>query len=168
TSVHWHGIALRNDMDGAPPATPDIPAGQDFTYRFSVPNSGTYWAHPHTGLDADTGLYLPVIVDDPTEGNYDAEWVVVLDDWTDGIGKSPQQLFRELSSPNKPAPPSEPASTTTPPTASTTTTTTTTGETSTTTSSTETSATSTSPTSSGSPTAAATGGPAGRSDLLGG
>lgn len=168
TSVHWHGIALRNDMDGAPPATPDIPAGQDFTYRFSVPNSGTYWAHPHTGLDADTGLYLPVIVDDPTEGNYDAEWVVVLDDWTDGIGKSPQQLFRELSSPNKPAPPSEPASTTTTPTTSTTTTTTTTGETSTTTSSTETSATSTSPTSSGSPTAAATGGPAGRSDLLGG
>jgi multicopper oxidase len=71
TSVHWHGIALRNDMDGAAPATPNIDAGQDFTYRFSVPNSGSYWAHPHTGLDADTGLYLPVIVDDPTEGNYD-------------------------------------------------------------------------------------------------
>ena len=27
TSVHWHGIALRNDMDGAAPATPDIDAG---------------------------------------------------------------------------------------------------------------------------------------------
>ncbi len=75
-------------MDGAEPATPNIAAGQDFTYRFSVPNSGTYWAHPHTGLDEDTGLYLPVIVDDPTEGNYDAEWIVVLDDWTDGVGKS--------------------------------------------------------------------------------
>src|ERR1700682_3925839 len=24
TSVHWHGIALRNDMDGAAPATPNI------------------------------------------------------------------------------------------------------------------------------------------------
>ena len=68
TSVHWHGIALRNDMDGAAPATPNIPAGQDFTYRFSVPNSGTYWGHPHTGLDADKGLYLPVIVDDPSRG----------------------------------------------------------------------------------------------------
>src|ERR1700744_2917200 len=75
TSVHWHGIALRNDMDGAGPATPNIDAGQDFTYRFTVPNSGSYWAHPHTGLDADTGLCLPVIVDDPTEGNYDAEWI---------------------------------------------------------------------------------------------
>jgi FtsP/CotA-like multicopper oxidase with cupredoxin domain len=52
-------------MDGAPPASPNIEAGHDFTYRFSLPHPGTYWAHPHTGLDADYGLYLPVIVDDP-------------------------------------------------------------------------------------------------------
>ena len=97
TSVHWHGIALRNDMDGADPATPSIDAGRDFTYRFSVPHPGTYWAHPHTELDADFGLYLPVIVDDPREpGKYDAEWIVVLDDWTNGIGKTPQQLFDDL------------------------------------------------------------------------
>lgn len=103
TSVHWHGIALRNDMDGAEPATPNIPAGKDFTYRFSVPNAGTYWAHPHTGLDADKGLYLPFIVDDPTEsGRYDAEWIVVLDDWTDGVGKSPQQIYDSLTDPKKP------------------------------------------------------------------
>ncbi|BBY02714.1 multicopper oxidase family protein [Mycobacterium seoulense] len=165
TSVHWHGIALRNDMDGAAPATPNIPAGQEFTYRFSVPNAGTYWAHPHTGLDADMGLYLPVIVDDPTEGNYDTEWIVVLDDWTDGIGKSPQQLYTELTSPNKPAPPS--TTETTPPTTSTTSTT---SETPTTTSSSETSTTSTSPTTSSSPAPAppAPAGSVGRSDLLGG
>ena len=97
TSVHWHGIALRNDMDGAPPASPNIEAGHDFTYRFSLPHPGTYWAHPHTGLDADYGLYLPVIVDDPKEpGGYDAEWIVMLDDWTDGIGKTPQQLYDDL------------------------------------------------------------------------
>lgn len=99
TSLHWHGIALRNDMDGAAPATPNIYAGQDFTYRFSAPNSGTYWGHPHTGLNADTGLYLPVIIDDPHESGYDAEWIVVLDDWTDGIGKSPQQIYDELTAP---------------------------------------------------------------------
>ncbi len=97
TSVHWHGIALRNDMDGAEPATPNINSAQSLTYRFSAPHSGTYWAHPHTGLDADYGLYLPVIVDDPREpGDYDAEWTVVLDDWTDGIGQSPQQIFDGL------------------------------------------------------------------------
>ena len=157
TSVHWHGIALRNDMDGAEPATPDIAPGHDFTYRFSVPNSGTYWAHPHTGLDADTGLYLPVIVHDPTEGNYDAEWIVVLDDWTDGIGKSPQQLYSELV--NRHEPPQTTSETTT----STTSTTTETSSTTSGTTSTET--TSTSPTTSASPPSAAG---VGTSDLLGG
>jgi FtsP/CotA-like multicopper oxidase with cupredoxin domain len=99
TSVHWHGIALRNDMDGAAPATHDIDVGHEFTYRFSSPHPGTYWAHPHTGLEADTGLYLPVIIDDPAEpGRYDAEWIVVLDDWTDGIGKTPQQVWEDLTS----------------------------------------------------------------------
>ncbi len=97
TSVHWHGIALRNDMDGVTPATANIDAGADFTYRFSSPHPGTHWAHPHTGLDADYGLYLPVIIDDPRDpGRYDAEWIVVLDDWTDGIGKTPQQLYDDL------------------------------------------------------------------------
>jgi FtsP/CotA-like multicopper oxidase with cupredoxin domain len=97
TSMHWHGIALRNDMDGAEPATPNVPAGQSFTYRFSVPDAGTYWAHPHVGLDLDTGLYLPLIVDDPkARADYDAEWIIMLDDWTDGVGRSPQQIFEEL------------------------------------------------------------------------
>ena len=99
TSMHWHGIALRFDMDGVAQGTPNIDAGRDFTYRFSVPHPGTYWAHPHTGLDLDAGLYLPVIVDDPAEpGGYDAEWIVVLDDWTDGVGSSPQQVFDALRS----------------------------------------------------------------------
>jgi multicopper oxidase len=144
TSVHWHGIALRNDMDGAEPATPNIPAGQDFTYRFSVPNSGTYWGHPHTGLDEDTGLYLPVIVDDPTEGNFDAEWIVILDDWTDGVGKTPQQLYAEMTAPNKPSMPTMPTTSTT--------STTSTG--------------STSPTMSTTATPGASGVSVGRSDLL--
>lgn len=104
TSVHWHGIALRNDMDGASPASPDIAPGSDFTYRFSVPYPGTYWAHPHTGLDADYGLYLPVIVDDPADpGAYDAEWIVVLDDWTDGIGTTPRELYDDLRGSSMPA-----------------------------------------------------------------
>jgi multicopper oxidase len=130
-------------MDGVEPATPNIPAGQDFTYRFSVPNAGTYWAHPHVGLEEDMGLYLPVIVDDPTgPGSYDAEWIVVMDDWTDGVGKSPQQLYDALISSNKPTkqsmPGATPATTTTPTTSPTkpttsnkTTTTTPTGTTST-------------------------------------
>ncbi len=97
TSVHWHGIALRNDMDGVSPATRDIPAQSDFTYRFSVPDAGTYWFHPHVGLQADTGLYAPLLIDDPNEPlRYDEEWVVVLDDWLDGTGLSPKSVYEKL------------------------------------------------------------------------
>ena len=169
TSVHWHGLALRNDMDGVEPATPNIPAGQDFTYRFSVPNAGTYWAHPHVGLEEDMGLYLPVIVDDPTgPGNYDAEWIVVMDDWTDGVGKSPQQLYDALTSPNKPTMPNMPPPASTTPT-STPSTTSTTTPTTTTSKANETSGTSAT-TSSTTSTGAAAGAPGevGTSDLLGG
>ncbi|KZS57920.1 oxidase [Mycobacterium ostraviense] len=104
TSVHWHGIAIRNDMDGVFPATANIAAGGDFTYRFSSPYPGTYWAHPHGDLETDYGLYLPLIIDDPAEpGRYDAEWIVVFDDWTDGIGRSPQQIYDELKGTHMPA-----------------------------------------------------------------
>ncbi len=104
SSVHKQGLALRNDMDGAAPTTPNIDPAATFTYRFSSPHPGTYWAHPHTGLDADYGLYLPAIIDDPTEpGGYDAEWIVVLDDWTDGIGTSPAQLYAGLRPASGPA-----------------------------------------------------------------
>jgi FtsP/CotA-like multicopper oxidase with cupredoxin domain len=99
TSMHWHGLAIRNDMDGAAPATPNVKPGTSFTYTFSSPYPGTYWAHPHTGLDTDYGLYVPVIIDDPTEaGRYDAEWIVMLDDWTSGVGSSPEEIFNGLRS----------------------------------------------------------------------
>jgi FtsP/CotA-like multicopper oxidase with cupredoxin domain len=49
-------------------------------------------------------LYLPVIIDDPAEpGSYDAEWIVVLDDWTDGIGKTPEQIWHDLDGGGPPA-----------------------------------------------------------------
>lgn len=99
SSVHWHGIALRNDMDGAAPASPNISPGESFEYRFTSPYPGTYWAHPHTGLDTDYGLYLPLIIDDPSDpGRYDAEWIVMLDDWTSGVGSSPEEIFTQLRS----------------------------------------------------------------------
>ena len=38
-----------------------------------------------------------LVVDDPGEaGDYDAEWVVVLDDWVDGTGQSPDDVLAGL------------------------------------------------------------------------
>ena len=98
TSVHWHGIALRNDMDGVPPATQTaVRAGRDFTYRFTADTPGTYFFHPHVGVQLDRGLYAPLIVEDPKEPlSYDEEWVVVLDDWLDGVTGTPDDVFAEL------------------------------------------------------------------------
>ncbi|MFF4354549.1 multicopper oxidase family protein [Streptomyces sp. NPDC001530] len=99
TSLHWHGIALRNDMDGVPDLTQRaIKPGADFTYRFTVPHAGTYWFHPHSGTQQDRGLYAPLIVEDPKEPlSYDKEWVVVLDDWVDGVdGSTPDAVLKEL------------------------------------------------------------------------
>ncbi|MGA6157211.1 multicopper oxidase family protein [Stenotrophomonas sp. NPDC087984] len=98
TSIHWHGLALRNDMDGVPPATQRaIRAGSAFTYRFIADAPGTHFFHPHVGVQLDRGLYAPLIVEDPKEPlSYDDEWVVVLDDWLDGVTGTPDEAFAEL------------------------------------------------------------------------
>ncbi len=100
TSVHWHGIALRNDMDGVPGLTQDpIALGATYRYDFTAPDPGTYFYHPHTGLQLDTGLSGMLVIDDPADpGDYDEEWLVHLDDWVDGTGRTPDQVLTELSS----------------------------------------------------------------------
>ncbi|CAM5562000.1 multicopper oxidase family protein [Streptomyces abikoensis] len=100
TSMHWHGLALRNDMDGVPGVTQrPVRAGASFDYRFAVTHPGTYWFHPHSGVQQDRGLYAPLIVEDPKEPlQYDKEWVVVLDDWVDGVdGSTPDAVLAELA-----------------------------------------------------------------------
>jgi len=99
TSVHWHGIALRNDMDGVPGMTQTpIGAGKAFTYEFTVPDPGTYFYHPHSGLQIDRGLYGALLVDEAADpGGYDVEWTVVLDDWVDGTGRTPDQVLKGLT-----------------------------------------------------------------------
>jgi len=98
TTIHWHGLALRNDMDGVPGLTQaPIAVGADFTYEFIVPEPGTFWFHPHFGLQLDRGLYGPLIVEDPAEpGRYDREIVVVLDDWLSGVGPTPEETLKGL------------------------------------------------------------------------
>ncbi|MFI0819060.1 multicopper oxidase family protein [Streptomyces sp. NPDC021098] len=100
TSLHWHGIRLRNDMDGVPGITqPPLRTGTAYDYRFTAINPGTYWVHPHNGVQLDRGLYAPLIVEDPKEPlKYDKEWIVVLDDWLDGVGgRTPDKVLRQLN-----------------------------------------------------------------------
>jgi FtsP/CotA-like multicopper oxidase with cupredoxin domain len=97
-TLHWHGIALRNDMDGVHDLTQMSvePSGR-FTYRFTVPDAGTYWFHPHMGLELDRGLYAPLIVEDPNDPvASDVDVTLMLDDWLDGYGRTQEEVLAEL------------------------------------------------------------------------
>jgi FtsP/CotA-like multicopper oxidase with cupredoxin domain len=99
TTLHCHGVRLRCDMDGVPGLTQAaIRPGSDFRYRFTVGQPGTYLLHSHVGVQADRALYAPLVVDDPREPlTYDKEWVVVLDDWLDGVeGSTPEEVLDQL------------------------------------------------------------------------
>jgi len=96
TSVHWHGLTLRNDMDGVAGLTQQpIGPGTNFTYEFAADVPGTYWFHPHAGLQLDRGLYAPLVIEDPAEPlAYDRELMIVLDDWL--VGTSPEKTLEGL------------------------------------------------------------------------
>ncbi len=99
-TVHWHGIALRNDMDGVHDLTQmAVEPGGRFTYRFTVPEAGSYWFHPHRGLELDRGLYAPLIVEDPNDPvASDVDVTLMLDDWLDGYGRTQEQVLAGLQS----------------------------------------------------------------------
>ncbi|AHY48373.1 Putative multicopper oxidase (plasmid) [Rubrobacter radiotolerans] len=99
TTVHPHGLPVENAMDGVPHLTqPPIPPGGDFLYEFTVPTSGTYLYHSHAGLQLDRGLYGPLIVEPKREPlDYDREYVILLDDWLDGVNGTPEDAFREMN-----------------------------------------------------------------------
>ncbi|WP_437726100.1 multicopper oxidase family protein [Sorangium sp. So ce861] len=84
TTVHWHGIRLLAEMDGAPGhSQPETPPGGSFTYDFVVPDAGLYWYHPHvdSAVQAGNGLYGPLLVEDPGEpAGLGDELVLVLSD----------------------------------------------------------------------------------------
>jgi CopA family copper-resistance protein len=96
TSIHWHGLIVPNTMDGVPGISFEhIGPGETFTYRFTVKQSGTYWYHSHSGLQTQSGIYSPLIIDPvtPEPFRYDREYVVMLSDWTD---EQPSRVLARL------------------------------------------------------------------------
>jgi FtsP/CotA-like multicopper oxidase with cupredoxin domain len=59
-----------------------VEPGQTFTYRFRLPDAGTFWYHPHINetVQLERGLYGALVVRAPDEPRLDAERVLVLDD----------------------------------------------------------------------------------------
>lgn len=86
TSIHWHGILLPANMDGVPGLSfHGIEPGGMYVYQFKVRQNGTYWYHSHSGLQEQSGVYGPLVIDakEPEPFQYDRDYVVMLTDWTD-------------------------------------------------------------------------------------
>ena len=84
TAVHWHGIRIKNEMDGVPYMTqPMVDPGSEFAYEFDLPDPGTYWYHAHNRSfeQVARGLYGPLIVEEENPPKVDHDITVVLDDW---------------------------------------------------------------------------------------
>ena len=82
TTIHWHGLRISDQMDGNPRIQNPVQPGKTFTYRFVVPEAGTFWYHPHVRANeqVEKGLYGVLVVHDPEDPEYDAERVIVVDD----------------------------------------------------------------------------------------
>jgi len=90
TTVHWHGIAVPNAMDGVPDVTQKaIEPGKTFTYSFrAIPagrdsKGGTFFYHSHYDEDRQVGLGLsaPLVIVPPKTTRYDAERTLLLGEW---------------------------------------------------------------------------------------
>jgi FtsP/CotA-like multicopper oxidase with cupredoxin domain len=105
TVIHWHGMQIPNDQDGAADVTqPPIQPGETFTYAWTVPNTpGTFFYHSHFEADKQQtlGLYGALIVEaqHPTV-KYDAEYTVMLGEWTIKEGKTYPAMDMEGALPN--------------------------------------------------------------------
>lgn len=89
TSVHWHGLDVPWQADGAPGITQDaIGPGEEFIYEFDAVPAGTRFYHTH-GADhttaaqqLDMGLAGAFIVEPKKPvADYDRDYTLVLDEW---------------------------------------------------------------------------------------
>ncbi|NUQ73882.1 MAG: multicopper oxidase family protein [Polyangiaceae bacterium] len=79
TTVHFHGVRLPAEMDGAHHA---LLPGEEFDHVFVAKDAGTFWYHPHVRADEqiERGLYGALHVRDREAQRSPAERVLVLDD----------------------------------------------------------------------------------------
>jgi FtsP/CotA-like multicopper oxidase with cupredoxin domain len=82
TVIHWHGIQLSSDMDGTDSVQRPIAPGEEFEYRFVVPDAGTFWYHSHQNeaKQMERGMYGALIVEEENELVTDYERVLMIDD----------------------------------------------------------------------------------------
>jgi FtsP/CotA-like multicopper oxidase with cupredoxin domain len=106
TTVHWHGLILPNDQDGAGEFTQEpIQPGESYTYEFTATQAGTFFYHSHSHVDRQQtlGMYGALIISPrvrQAEPAYDRELVVQMQEWTFKDGYTFPSMPMEGSFPN--------------------------------------------------------------------
>src|SRR5687767_8765607 len=82
TLIHWHGLRVPAPMDGTQATQRPVQLGETFTYRFTPPDAGTFWYHPHMNEteQLEKGLYGAFIVRGAEKPIVDGEQILVFDD----------------------------------------------------------------------------------------
>jgi FtsP/CotA-like multicopper oxidase with cupredoxin domain len=82
TVIHWHGLRIPAALDGTEVVQRPVQPGETFTYRFTPPDAGTFWYHPHANEteQLEKGLYGALIVRAADELALDGEKILVFDD----------------------------------------------------------------------------------------
>jgi FtsP/CotA-like multicopper oxidase with cupredoxin domain len=95
TIIHWHGIRLDAAMDGTDAVQRPIQPGEEFEYRFVVPDAGTFWYHSHYNetVQVERGLYGALVVNSENDPVVDAEKVIMIDD----MKLTPDHQFKKPS-----------------------------------------------------------------------
>ena len=101
TTIHWHGLRLVNAMDGVAHLTQaPVAPGATFDYRFTCPDAGTFWYHPHLheGEQLARGLAGVLIVEEHAGPQVDHDLAIAIQDWRlDDRGRLDEPSFRDLA-----------------------------------------------------------------------
>jgi FtsP/CotA-like multicopper oxidase with cupredoxin domain len=84
TSIHWHGLRVPNGLDGVPFITQQpVQPGASYVYDFVLPDTGTYFFHPHcdTAQQLGRGLVGIIVVEGDTDRPFDADLVLAVRDF---------------------------------------------------------------------------------------
>lgn len=84
TSMHWHGLEVPIDMDGAPAISqPLIQPGGRFVYEFTLHQNGTFFYHSHMPMQEMMGMigFFVIHPKKPYEPRVDRDFGIILQEW---------------------------------------------------------------------------------------
>ncbi|MDQ6652257.1 MAG: multicopper oxidase domain-containing protein [Acidobacteriota bacterium] len=84
TTMHWHGLEVPFDMDGAPfISQPLVEPGGTFIYEFTLQQNGTFFYHSHMAMQEMMGMigFFIIHPQKPHQPRVDKDFGIILQEW---------------------------------------------------------------------------------------